>query len=149
MDKSVAVSRGWELFGQLWRSIIVGAISAGVDYSILFLLSSVTHIAKGNGIIPLNMISFTAGTVTAYLLNKNWSFADKLSYGHGRKFSLFVCVSIIGVIINTAIVRVISTEVSPLWGLTPTAWLIASKIMASAFSFSWNFSGYKWIVFKK
>ncbi len=145
----MGLSRGWEMFGQLWRATIVGFISAGVDYSILFLLSTITHIAKGNGIIPLNMISFTAGTVTAYYLNKNWSFADNVRFGHGKKFTLFLTVSIVGVIINTAIVRVISTNVSPLWGLAPTAWLIASKLMASAFSFSWNFSGYKWIVFKK
>src|SRR3989338_1207668 len=136
-------------FGQLWRVVVVNLTSAGVDYSSLFLLSLVTGIVAGNGIIPLNVLSFTGGTFVSYYFNKRWSFADHSRFDHHRKFALFLLVAVLAVAVNTLVVRLVTTEI-PSWpGLTDRQWLLMAKIAASAFSFTVNFIGYKFVVFKK
>lgn len=138
-----------QTLSQFWKTLVTNATSAGIDYGVLFLLSELTGIVSGNGIIPLNAISFSIATVNSYHFNKQWSFGDRSSFEHGKKFSLFLIISIIAVVINTSIVRIISTNVHPLFNLSPRSWLFMSKVVASCFSFSWNFLGYKFVVFKK
>lgn len=137
------------LLNQLWKFATVGVINTGVDYVILLILSAITGITSGNGIIPLNIISFSVATVNSYYLNKRWSFGDQSQAQQGKKFSMFLLVSIIGVTINTAIVRVITTNVHPIANIDPHLWLIASKLVATGVSLVWNFVGYKIFVFKK
>lgn len=137
------------IFNQFWRFAVIGVINTAIDYGILFLLSKATGITKGNGVIPLNVISFSIATINSYYLNKKWAFGDQSRLEQGRKFSLFLVVSIIGVVINTGIVRVVSTNIAPMFGLSPRLWLLASKLVATAISLIWNFIGYKVVVFKK
>ena len=136
-------------FGQLWRVVVTNLVSAGIDYGVFFLLSASTGITSGNGIIPLNMISFTLATTNAYYLNKHWSFNDDSKFDHHRKFTLFLLVAVVALILNTLIVRFITTDVQVLKGFGDHQWLFAAKLAASVFSFTVNFLGYKFIVFKK
>lgn len=138
-----------QTLGQLWRVVVVNSISAGVDYGLLFLLSWATGITRGDPIILLNAVSFTAGTTVSYIFNKNWSFGDHSQFDHHKKFTLFLLVAITAVTVNTLVVRIISTDIQPIAGLSAVAWLLVSKLIASAFSFTVNFSGYKFVVFKK
>jgi len=134
---------------QLIKFGMIGVLNTVVDYVILLILSKITGITSGNGIIPLNIISFSIATVNSYFLNKLWTFSDKSRVEQARKFSLFLIVSIVGVIINTVIVRVITTNVPIQLNLTPREWLIAAKLAATGVSLIWNFVGYKLFVFKK
>ena len=136
-------------FDQLWRVVIVNLTGAGIDYGLLFLFSKFTGVTRGNWIIPLNMISFSVATIYTFHFNKKWSFGDHNPLDYGKKFSLFVIVSIVGLVVNTSVLRLISTNVQPLAGFSPVQWLFASKVAASLCSFTWNFSGYKVVVFKK
>lgn len=135
--------------GQFVRFVVVGLINTAIDFAILNLLSKLTGITKGDGLIPLNIISFSIATTNSYFLNKHWSFADNSGNDGGKKFSLFLIVSITGALINTSIVRIISTNVSPLFDLSPQLWLNVSKAAATGVSLVWNFIGYKLFVFKK
>ena len=54
---------------QLVRFIITGVLSAIVDYGLLVLLMAV-----GLGYVPAKVLSFIAGTTTAYLINRRWTF---------------------------------------------------------------------------
>ncbi len=138
-----------KIFNQFWRFAIIGVINTLIDYAILLILSKATGITSGNGIIPLNIISFSAATINSYFLNKHWAFSDQSQFEQGKKFSLFLLVSIIGVVINTSIVRVVTTNIHPMFGLSPSLWLIVSKLVATGVSLIWNFLGYKIFVFKK
>jgi len=54
---------------QLTRFIITGGFSAIVDFGLLVIL-----MALGLGHTPAKAISFIAGTTTAYLINRRWTF---------------------------------------------------------------------------
>lgn len=131
------------------RFAIVGGINTLLDFFILNLLSYLTGIYEGNGIIPLNVVSFTVAVVNSYYLNKRWAFKDAGGEEQGRKFTLFLIVSIVGAAINTATVRIVSTNIDPMFGLNQELWLNVAKVVATGFSLIWNFVGYKFLVFKK
>lgn len=137
------------LLKQLVKFAVVGLINTGVDYIVLFALTKATGIYEGNGLIPLNAISFSAAVVNSYFLNKKWSFNDQSNSEGARKFSLFLVVSVIGAAINTGIVVLVSTKINPLLGLSQEQWLAVSKILATGVTLIWNFVGYKLLVFKK
>jgi len=70
------------LVHQLTRFVLVGGFSALVDYGTYQLLLSLgtwVHLAKG--------LSFIAGTTTAYLLNRRWTFRAPASKA---RFAAFV-----------------------------------------------------------
>jgi putative flippase GtrA len=58
------------LMTQAWRFIITGGLSAIVDFGLYVLLY------KAVGLNPdlAKVISFIAGTTTAYLINRRWTF---------------------------------------------------------------------------
>ena len=135
--------------GQFLRFAVIGLINTGVDFLVLNLLIWATGIKEGNGIIPLNIISFTVAVTNSYILNKRWAFNDQTKGDTAKKFSNFLLISVIGAFINTAIVRVGSTNIDPMFGLSQVLWVNAAKIVATGVSLVWNFIGYKLVVFKK
>jgi putative flippase GtrA len=54
---------------QVWRFIVTGGLSAIVDYGLYVLLHSL-----GLDFDPAKALSFIAGTITAYLINRRWTF---------------------------------------------------------------------------
>ena len=54
---------------QLVRFVITGGLSAVVDFGLLVIL-----MALGLGHTPAKAVSFVAGTTTAYLINRRWTF---------------------------------------------------------------------------
>jgi putative flippase GtrA len=54
---------------QAWRFIVTGGLSAIVDYGLYVLLHTL-----GLDFDPAKAISFVAGTITAYLINRRWTF---------------------------------------------------------------------------
>jgi putative flippase GtrA len=55
---------------QLWRFVVTGALSAVVDFGLYQFLDLVTHLQ----IDAAKATSFVAGTITAYLINRRWTF---------------------------------------------------------------------------
>jgi putative flippase GtrA len=139
------------VFQQFIKFCIVGVINTGIDFAVLNLLMWIFGIYKGNWIILLNAISFTAAVANSYLFNKFWTFGEKTT-GAGyltKQFTQFMFVSIIGITINTAIVFTTTTYISPLFGLSTALWANFAKALATGVSMIWNFIGYKFLVFKK
>jgi putative flippase GtrA len=58
------------LHAQLTRFVITGALSAVVDFGLLLILMDLL----GLGHTPAKSFSFVAGTTTAYLINRRWTF---------------------------------------------------------------------------
>lgn len=62
---------------QVWRFIVTGGLSAVVDYGLYELLSRL-FVAHGlpdeRATLLAKTLSFIAGTTTAYLINRRWTF---------------------------------------------------------------------------
>jgi putative flippase GtrA len=136
------------LIYQFLRFAVVGAINTGIDFGILNILSRITGITEGSGIIPIKGGAFLVANVNSYLLNKRWTFKDNTQGDSGRKFSVYLSVSIVGAILNISTVYLITNYVDPMFGLSAALWLNAANLVATGVSLVWNFIGYKLIVFR-
>ena len=134
---------------QFAKFVVVGVLNTGVDFLILNLEMLFTGINQGPGMFAQNAVSFSVATVNSYFLNKKWSFQDKTTKEQGHQFSQFLIVSIVGLIINSSTVYLITSCIDPLFGISPTLWANLAKAAATGISLIWNFIGYKFFVFKK
>jgi putative flippase GtrA len=57
------------LWTQVWRFVVTGGLSAIVDFGLYVVL-----LAVGLHVNVAKTISFVAGTATAYLINRRWTF---------------------------------------------------------------------------
>ena len=65
----IAASTQLPLKTQVWRFVVTGGLSAVVDFGLYLVLH-----ALGLPWDPAKMISWCAGTITAYLINRRWTF---------------------------------------------------------------------------
>lgn len=130
---------------QLAKFALVGVLNTAIDFGILNFLIATTSVTSGLGIILINSTSFSTALVNSYFWNKEWVFAEK----KGGNFLTFLAVTIIGLSINTGVVYILTTYVSPVIVTTDTLWANLAKVMATFLSLAWNFLGYRLIVFKK
>ncbi len=142
---------------QFFQFAIIGFINTFLDLAILTSLSFITGITSSFGAAGLKAISFTCVSLVSFFANKKWTFKEKSQKieKEAAKYTQFMVITIGGLIINTGIVFLITTYISPIniplinFQLTPRLWLVFSSLVATAFSLIWNFIGYKFIVFKK
>ncbi len=140
------------LVKQFSKFVVVGLLNTTIDFAILNILTFLSGITQGAGVVLLNTVSFTAATTNSYFLNKRWTFRDKATDKEEKKFFQFISISIVGAIINGTVVFLITTYAKPLFGsfgFTDQLWVNIAKVFATGIALVWNFLGYKFIVFKK
>lgn len=126
----------------------VGVLNTFVDAGILNFLMGASGITAGVWLAPLNTVSFLFAMINSYFWNKFWTFKSE-GQATGKNFLQFLVVSGIGWSINTGILVLVTSFVSPLFGLSTGAWANIAKFGAIFISMIWNFIGYKFIVFRK
>lgn len=143
------LARWFGFFRQVARFSAVGILNTAIDFGILNILSLTTGITHGLIIGGVNTPGFVVAVINSYFLNKLWVFKggdrDHLLYD----FPKFLAVTLVGLAINSGIVIVGTTYISPLMGASPSVWLNIVKFFATFFSLLWNFLGFKYFVFKK
>jgi putative flippase GtrA len=133
---------------QFAKFIEIGVLNTLIDMGILNLLAGLTGITSGPYLIPINVISFLTAVINSYYLNKFWTFKMGVKMVK-KEFLSFVLISAIGLGINTSIVFLGTTFISPLGNFSAGAWMNIVKISAILIVMFWNFIGYKFFVFKK
>lgn len=141
------------LVKQFSKFVIVGGVNTGIDFAVLNTLMYVTGITSGLQLFVLNCISFSVAVVNSYYMNRRWTFKEAAA-GLGDKsnavqFSQFFVVSIIGIVINGAILTTITTFIAPPFGVSEQLWANVAKLFATGGSLVWNFIGYKLFVFRR
>jgi putative flippase GtrA len=105
------------LLGQLTRFVMVGGLSALVDYGFyqaFLAMGTWVHLAKA--------ISFVLGTTTAYLLNRRWTFNAAGGAAPAMRFALLYSVTFcVNIGVNALMLHVLAD----FGGEKTVAWVIA------------------------
>ncbi len=99
---------------QILRFVLTGGFSAIVDYGLLELLSS----GLGLQVDLSKMLSFIAGTLTAYLINRRWTFGAAPSRS---RFAKVMALYALTFAVQVGIFHVLFTS----FGSKPLAFVIA------------------------
>jgi len=133
---------------QFLKFVLVGLANTAVDFGILNFLMNATGIYSGQSIFFLNSVSFVVSVTHSFFWNKFWTFKVKKTDAT-KEFLQFLLVSIVGLLINGAIVYMITTWIKPMFGFSEITWANIAKASATIISLVWNFIGYRFIVFKE
>lgn len=123
-----------KLIAQFMKFGVVGFIAFIIDYGLLALLTEVFGI---NYLISAT-VSFTVSVIFNYIASMRYVFTHKEDMSRRREFIIFVVLSVIGLLINNAIMWAgVELLQWPEW-LQNHAYLIV-KIFATAVVMVWNF----------
>lgn len=150
------ISKKFRVFYQIGKFVLVGGFNTMVDFGVLNLLILLTGLATGISYSIFKSASFLTAAVNSYLWNKFWTF-KKTSFNPvtatageemGKEFLKFLTISFVGFMINVGVASFLVIFVGPLRGISPVIWANLGAVAGTAFSMTWNFLGYKFIVFK-
>ncbi len=120
---------------QLFRYLLVGGTAFVVDFGLLLGLTE----WYGVHYLFAAALSFVAGLTVNYLLSIRWVFSEHTLHSRATEFSLFALIGVAGLGLNEAIIW-LATECLRFHYL-------ASKIIAAAVVFFWNFLARKYLLF--
>ena len=123
------------------RFLAVGALGTLLDFGLLTILKM-----TGTPTLVANSLGFLAGLTSNYLWNSRWTFAGQTRAGW-KQFLQFACVSLVGLMLNNAIVLALE---GPLGGLTgdPAHGYLPAKVLATGMVVFWNYFANRFWTFK-
>lgn len=136
-------------FFQLAKFGAVGAANFAVDFGVLNLLIFLSGVASGWSFTVFKSASFVVAVINSFWWNKKWTFKKKGGEGTGKDFVQFLTVSVIGLLLNAGTASFIVNVIGPTGSFSDKTWANIATAVASIVVLTWNFLGYKYIVFKK
>jgi len=124
---------------QLVRFVLTGGLSALVDFGLLVLLM---HLGLGHS--AAKALSFVAGTTTAYLINRRWTFRAEPSR---RRFAAVVVLYALTFALQVGLFSVLFTTLSA-HGLSLTVVQLVSFVIAQGVATTVNFVVQRGVIFK-
>ncbi len=142
------LSRRWPVMMQFGKFGIVGGLNTLIDLGVLNLLIAMTGIASGVWYPVFKSISFLIGVTNSFFWNKFWTFrsTEKASAGVLVKFFL---VNLIAFLMNVGAASIVVNVIGVPAGVSPKLWANLGAVSAVFISSFWNFTGFKYIVFKR
>ena len=138
------------VFFQLTKFLVVGTLNTLMDIGVLNLLIFTSGIAAGPWFSVFKALGFMGALFNSYLWNKTWTFKAKpLFEGDKKEFLAFAAIAAVGFFLNVGIATFIVNGIGPQFGLSAKLWASVGALTATAAVFTWNFIGFKVIVFKK
>lgn len=142
---------------QFIKFAVIGVLNTLVDLAVLNSATLISETTEGIGYAIQKGLSFLVAVTFSYFLNKHWAFQDKSKKEEGKKFSQFLFVSIIGMLINVSVATItvtyIKDPINNLLGIkflmNDQLWVNIGGLAGTAVGLVWNFVGYKIWVFKK
>jgi putative flippase GtrA len=124
---------------QLVRFVITGGLSAVVDFGLLVIL-----MALGLGHTPAKAASFVAGTTTAYLINRRWTFRAAPST---RRFLAVVVLYALTFALQVGLFSVLFTVLSN-QGLSRFSVQVIAFVIAQGVATTVNFVVQRSVIFR-
>ena len=140
--------RFWPGLRQFGKFCAVGVLNTFLGFSVLNLLMNFTGITRGLFYSLFITAAFLVSATNSYFWNKFWSFQSQSSTSPSE-FSRFLLFTFIGFLINNGVASFLNNIIGPLGNISPIIWANISALIAIAFSFLWNFTSYRLIIFKK
>jgi len=140
----------WFLFVyQVAKHLLVGVLATVLDLKFFeFLAWFFAQFFFVNPLIP-KTISFLFATFAKYWGNKFWAFEHGKKENMLKEFSYFFVVTFVGLIFDLGVFWYLNQAIEPLFAIPSEIWLKLSVIVAGASAAIWNFTAYKFFVFKK
>jgi len=132
---------------QIAKFLVIGVLNTLVDMGILNLFILLTSISSGIFFGVFKSVSFIIASTNSYLLNKSWTFNKKENKG-AKEIVQFFIVSGIGFAINVGVAYFIVSIMGPRASIAPKVWANVGAFAAAVAGMTWNFVGYKFLVFK-
>ena len=124
---------------QLVRFVLTGGLSAVVDFGLL-----VTLMALGLGHTSAKALSFVAGTTTAYLINRRWTFRAEPSR---RRFLAVVALYAVTFALQVGLFSVLFTALTDA-GLSRLAVQVVAFVVAQGVATTVNFVVQRTVIFR-
>lgn len=128
---------------QLIRFGLIGVINTALDFGLLFILKSIGLMAT-----TANIFSTSIAFVFSFFANKKYTFRSSRT-NIVREMILFVAVTLFGLwVLQTGVIWLVLPHLSKLLRSSEMG-LLATKLIATAVSMTWNYILYDKLVFKK
>ncbi|MBE3063810.1 MAG: GtrA family protein [Spirochaetes bacterium] len=124
-----------KILPQLARSAAVSLLAFAIDFAILVTLTE----AAGLHYLISAGISFLVGTTVSYVLSVTWVFPVRRFSSKAVEYLLFIAVGVIGLGLNEVLLWVFTEPLGIFY--------MASKVIAAALIFFWNFGARKFLLF--
>ena len=123
---------------QLVRFIVVGGLSAVVDFGLLTAM-----MALGMGHTPAKALSFVAGTTTAYLMNRRWTFQ---AGGSPKTFTAVLALYGTTFVVQVGLFALLFGWLQRTWGTTAAQ--VVGFVIAPAVATTVNFIVQRAVIFR-
>lgn len=136
---------------QLAKFLLIGAFFAIFDLIILNVLLEYFGISKEEALKYAVFVatSFVIATIVKYVADKYWAFEKSERRQMGLEFGKYFIITLISGGIQVGVASLIFAIVPSLFGMTGLVAGNVGKIGGIIVASTWNFLGYKFIVFKK
>ena len=124
------------IFIQVFRYVLSGALAYGVDYCSLIVFVEIFKIYY----LTAALVAFLLGSITAYILNVRWVFDKRTFKNRYFEISIFIVIGVVGLILNQYIIWFFTENVNFHY--------LFSKLVATMIVVIWNFFARKYILFR-
>lgn len=146
---SFLIGRKFLFVFQMAKFLLVGVLASVVDLGVFNAFLLLSGIASGFYASVFKGISFIVATFSKYFGDKFWAFKKMEKAEMEKEFSQFFVVTLIGAGINVGLFSLIVNTLGPQLEIGEKIWANIGAILAVIITATWNFLGYKFIVFKK
>lgn len=115
---------------------LVGVLNTALDFAILNGLIALTHQDHGLGLFLCDLVAFSVGMLSSFILNMRVTFRHQGSTG-GAQMARFIGVCLVGLLINGVLVWAISPTLGH--ALPGMLAVNGSKLIATGASMIWNY----------
>ena len=123
----------YPIWQRLGRYLSVGLLSTVIDIGLFAWLTG----QLGLPTLAANTLSFSAGLLNGYTLNRLWTYGDRPDKTIGVQFAQFLAVSLVALLLNTVIVLSLTPPLSRL--ISSVYGALLAKAAATGLSLGWNF----------
>jgi putative flippase GtrA len=117
----------------LMRFATVGLLTTALDFGLF------SALARGLGVppVPSNLVSYSCGIVTSFVLNRHWTFSTRGRGGIERHALRFLLSNLAGLALSTLLVGLLAHMLPPL----------VAKLISVPIVFVWNYLASRFWVF--